>query len=660
MTTRLLQAGIAELSYFNGYSFTLNWVRKGAMPVINRQAAAALEWSSQAVTDGYFDANGNISTTAPTDAVSIRYFFHTSSGNAGEVLAGEDFTVFYDGICGGVSGLSITNISAINHTTKSFTFKAANSSNWVILAIDTSFRSDPPRNVRIVQTRYLADTVIDGVTYPGWNNGGEFNPHWLHEMKKLKRLRFMDPLRTNGSPIVNYSEFATDSTTVWGNPLRNSQNQPTPTGGMSLAAICRIANATGCEVHICFPHQATDACVTSMATAMKNGTTNKVTFEYSNEVWNDGFPQKAYCAGLAASKGLTAGFSQRYYGYRAAECMKIVRDVYNDRTRWRGCLATQSVGASVTTESIVGFDKWKTDTASTLVLSDLFDDVAVTCYFGEVVGSYAISSITTGTSTTIVASGVSIDSAIVVGAEIIVAMSIPGSGMSEIHGLYGTVTAKSGNTLTVNINSTGFSAFTNDNNAFIVHSKYFRLMDESESRFGTNPTRYPTKYQYFNEQFAQLCRTGTCDFGITMSTAYVLDYMDAPTTGYWRQQKAVADTYGLELTQYEGGCHFLGSTMITGHPGTQNPIGGRFIEYQVAAGHSPEVGSVYDSGYHRFFLMGGKDPSKFVEAGPSTLIGTWGGIRYWPTFATPAGDMANPVWQAVTRASANVKRFTVT
>src|SRR5208282_6245649 len=108
---------------------------------------------------------------------------------------------------------------------------------------------------------------------------------------------------------------------------------------------------------------------------------------------------------------------------------------------------------------------------------------------------------------------------------------------------------------------------------------------------------------------------------------------------FWPAQKAIADTHGLDLRQYEGGLHYVGNVYLTGYGG--NP---QFTEFLVNIGHTKETADVYAAMYSTFFQVGGHYPSKFVEAGLTSRYGTWAGLRFIP------GDESNPVWVA-TRAA---------
>src|SRR6202044_2970082 len=96
------------------------------------------------------------------------------------------------------------------------------------------------------------------------------------------------------------------------------------------------------------PHRATDECVRSIAAHFEKHLDPAliITFEYSNECWNYGFQQTAYCR--AQGQSIPNMDPGSWYGYRSAQCMKIVHDIFAAHSRWRGCLATQTVNPAVT------------------------------------------------------------------------------------------------------------------------------------------------------------------------------------------------------------------------------------------------------------------------------------------------------------------------
>ena len=118
---------------------------------------------------------------------------------------------------------------------------------------------------------------------------------------------------------------------------------------MPLAVICNLANLTRCSIHVCIPHLATCNCIQTIAKYFRDRLDAEIViiFWYSNERWNLGLPRAYYCACEAMAKWGTAD-AMKWYGYRAAQCMKMIRDIFETGRRWRGCLAVRTTNPYTT------------------------------------------------------------------------------------------------------------------------------------------------------------------------------------------------------------------------------------------------------------------------------------------------------------------------
>lgn len=107
-------------------------------------------------------------------------------------------------------------------------------------------------------------------------------------------------------------------------------------------------------------------------------------FELSNETWNDLFSQSHWFHAQGKQLYGMNGFGNQMSGFIAAHCMKIIRETYGveNRNRWRGVLPTQTVNTNVTNRYLEGAKRYIREHTSRLELTDLFDDLAVTGYFG--------------------------------------------------------------------------------------------------------------------------------------------------------------------------------------------------------------------------------------------------------------------------------------
>ncbi len=149
-------------------------------------------------------------------------------------------------------------------------------------------------------------------------------------------------------------------------------------------------------------------------------------------------------------------------------------------------------------------------------------------------------------------------------------------------------------------------------------------IDTSEQRW--NDGVEPTKYSYFN-------RLVNDDF-VDGRYTHISHSLDKVVES-WRAQKAIADTNGLGLVQYEGGNGNVPFVIGSLTPVEQT----RFMEFYKQSCHTTEDAHNYASMFNAFFAIGGKYPAKFVDVGPVTHFGNWGGLRY-------PGD-SNPVWDTV-------------
>ena len=622
--TGRLSLGLSGLAYWIGFCPLLNWQKMASPYDVTRSIGGKL--SGKAAFDGgYVDsASGEIANPVPSDAIAFTREFYASPGigntAGGYDFSGEDWIIKWDGTGHCVIGGRCVASQLIHNSSGSGKFRFRSAGNaWVTFSITNTH--DPPRNIRIYQARYASNVAA----------GEKFNPDWLALIRSFGILRFMDWMATNNSMITDFSQIADEQYFAWGQTLTSSSNFG-PKGGVPLSLICDVANLTRCNVHFCIPHLATDECVHSIAEYFRDhlDVGIVITFEYSNECWNFGFLQARYCVDQA--KTLWPGSDgARWYGFRSAQCMKILRDVFNNRKRWRGCLATQTVNAGVTRHALLGVDYFRGNSLSSknsLSVADLFDEVGVTGYFGDIQGSRRLTGITNANPAVVTSRshGYTNDQRL----KLFIA-----TGMTELNDTFVTVANATKDTFELlGVDSRAFKTFGTDNRSYAHPALLFELMDASEAKFIANFKNYPTKYTYFNQVVAASWLNGSSGGFVTgHSIASLRDKI-------WPAQKAIADAAELDLRQYEGGLHFVGDIHLQGYGG--NP---QFSDYLVHIGHTKETADVYAAMYSAFFKIGGHYPSKFVEAGPSGPYGTWGGMRFIP------GDEHNPVWAAVRKAN---------
>jgi hypothetical protein len=614
--------GLNGISYYAGFSPFLNWWKVAGNYNIARRSVAAIGGKAAFDIGNYLDPDeGEIARPAPSDLHSFTRLFYAAPGQGntagGYNFSGMEWTIAWDGSADcTIGGLTEGGAQSIFSARARGTFRFGKNPGNTWASFTITDPNDPPRNIRIYQSSYDANVKA----------GETFNPDWLAQIRNFGVLRFMDWMATNNSEIAEFSQIADERYFSWGQSLTRLSSHG-PKGGMPLSIICKLANLTQCNVHFCIPHLATDACVEAIATYFRDNLEPAivVTFEYSNECWNYIFRQTRYCRdqGQAIWPG---GGATRWYGYRSAQCMKIIRDVFNSRTRWRGCLATQTVNVDVTRSILSGIDFFITNgpsSTNTFAISDLFDEISVTGYFGDVQSSRRLDKVSNSNPAVVTAPSHGYKN----GQRLKLFVA---SGMTELNNTFAMVDNAATDTFELaGVNSTSFKLSVTDNRNYAHPAHVFELMDKSAAQHLANPTRFPTKYSLFNHICAYSWLNGiTEDFSTSVSVRSLKE-------NFWPAQKAVADAHGLDLRQYEGGLHYVGDTYLAGYGG--NP---QFTEFLVNIGHTKETAEIYSAMYAAFFQVGGNYPAKFVEAGQTSQYGTWAGMRFIP------GDEINPVWTA--------------
>ncbi|MBI2200488.1 MAG: hypothetical protein HYU43_00920 [Armatimonadetes bacterium] len=146
-----------------------------------------------------------------------------------------------------------------------------------------------------------------------------FNPVFLSRLKGYRALRFMIWMLGDSSEDIaarRWSGRATLQDATW------------TIKGAPLEVMVALSNRLQADPWFCLPHAVDDDYVRRFAELVQSSLHPKlkVYLEYSNEVWNDVFPQTAY----ARKQGMALGLSQdpseamlRYYAKRAVEIFSI-------------------------------------------------------------------------------------------------------------------------------------------------------------------------------------------------------------------------------------------------------------------------------------------------------------------------------------------------
>ena len=213
--------------------------------------------------------------------------------------------------------------------------------------------ANPPKNFKL---------VVQANKDPVWNDA------FLASLAPYKAIRFMDWMGTNGSALVNPADLPA--------PTKVRYDQ----GGVPLEDIIALCNQLKVQPWICVPHQATDALVSAMADKVLKllDPALSVTVEYSNEVWNSGFPQASY----AQAQGVAAKLDPAPY---SAQMLW-----HAQRTAQVGKLFKAKLGArAIVTLGAQAVNSWWIDTMLGSQPAGSYDAVAIAPYFGYELGTQA-------------------------------------------------------------------------------------------------------------------------------------------------------------------------------------------------------------------------------------------------------------------------------
>lgn len=652
---RRMQIGLTPVQYYTGFCPFLNWAKAASAPSVFATTGNVVNstmWTTGNPSGApYFDAvTGDVALPFNTTMTSFSRLFFQGNGNAqvraAILAAGGDYaavTMIADCAVGWT--LRITSLGAggsvsSGQDTREVTFTIGNGSDAA--PIVRAFAVGTPTNaagIRIYKQQYQSNI----------NNGEIFDPSWKVLMAPFASFRTMDWTQTNGSLLTDYSQLASEDYAFWGTPTTTANGVVTTTGylsSMPLAVICALANQAQIpEVHYCMPGRATDACMQSVAEFFRDTTSAKITFELSNECsWRSGV-NNATNDYLAAQgllipgnpwSGDSAGVrASKYYGYRAAQMMKIISTAYGNRGRWRGGLGTQSVNTIVTNNIMVGVAYYFT-LAGSGAITDLFDDILGTSYMGEP-GPFAAGqqpsalNTATGLFTTPGVHGLSNGNRI----KFFVA-----TGTTQLNNLFATIlTTPTTTSFTTDIDTTTFSAWAISTQNFWMPAVQFDVMDQSTALNLSDPSDYPTKYTYFNQQMATSILTGTSSSGITTAFVYSTTGQagGAAPAGSWRDQKTIAVANGLDFRQYEGGLNWTGGPLMGTNAGAPSP---QYNEFFMNFTTSQEAADMLAATYSAFSAFGDRS-AHFLEGGNLGVLNAFAAMHAVPQ------DSGNPVWQGI-------------
>jgi hypothetical protein len=214
---------------------------------------------------------------------------------------------------------------------------------------------------------YLRDiTIVRDDRRALLRKGAIFNPDLLSFLAPYHSLRFMDWALTNDEGQENagrWSERSTMAETQWRQQFIDPRHPERGLTKMGYPVEVMIALANQLHVHPHFnlPHRYDDEYARSFAVLVRDKLAPDLiaTVEYSNEVWNWGFPQATY-ARLEAQKlwpGDGTGWLQ-FMGARASNMCRIWKDVFGPQKSRIRCVIAPQTGWPDVADASLDCPRW--------------------------------------------------------------------------------------------------------------------------------------------------------------------------------------------------------------------------------------------------------------------------------------------------------------
>jgi hypothetical protein len=204
--------------------------------------------------------------------------------------------------------------------------------------------TDPDHNGNYIRNIQLVKAEQESLLLAG----KVFSPTFLNLMQNFRTLRFMDWFNTNGSTLSSWANRPSITNATWASAA-----------GVPYEVALQLANTLSADPWINIPVMADDNFVTQFATLVhtKLGSTQKVYVEFSNEVWNSGFPQYAYSnsqgRAMWPNAGSGADYGNNWYGMKIAQICDTWKSVWgSDASRVVCVMAAQAANPWVATERL--------------------------------------------------------------------------------------------------------------------------------------------------------------------------------------------------------------------------------------------------------------------------------------------------------------------
>ncbi len=245
-----------------------------------------------------------------------------------------------------------------------------------ITSTDPNNTGDYVRNIRVYHEEDLPLVEL----------GMQFNPDFTQKIKEFGSLRFMDWMQTNGSQQKEWDDRPTPDSASWA-----WSNE-----GVPVEQMVALANETGTAPWFTMPHQATDDYMAQFAAYVRDhlDPSLPVYVEFSNEVWNQLFPQYHYAQEQAearwGSNPIGGNGGMQWYGMRTAEMSQIWKSTFDQqRDRVIAVASTQGARRGLE-EAILNTPAWVAEQSAnpeSRSARNFIDAYGIAGYFGNSLGA---------------------------------------------------------------------------------------------------------------------------------------------------------------------------------------------------------------------------------------------------------------------------------
>lgn len=238
-----------------------------------------------------------------------------------------------------------------------------------ITATDPNKNGNYLRNIRVIHTD---DQML-------YQSGEIFNPLFLEKINKFSVLRFMDWMGTNGSTQKDWKD----------RPLPENVSY-SYRGNVPVEIMVALANKLKAEPWFNMPHLATEDYWVKFAQKVKEtlDPNLKVYVEYSNEVWNLGFPQSQYAfqQGKARWGENKSNAYMQWYGMKMAQMCDTWKSVFAEQKNRVICVMGTQRGWRGIEKPALECPEWVAEGNKPCYQHGI-DAYAIAAYFGGILGS---------------------------------------------------------------------------------------------------------------------------------------------------------------------------------------------------------------------------------------------------------------------------------